>query len=167
MEHIGKSLKSFPADAATRAVFSKLRVGIVCAYFHELITSQLKAGALKVLHESGVLEENILCEDVPGSFELPLAAQWLLDQGVDGVIALGCVIQGGTDHYDYVCSGVTSGLMTLQQATKRPVGFGVLTCQTVEQALERAGGKVGNKGADTAQAVLEMLHLEHRLLQRP
>lgn len=167
MEHIDQSLKNALEGALGYPNFSKIRVGIICARFNELITEPLKAGALRVLQEQGFLKENIICEDVPGSFELPLAAQWLVDQcGVQGVIALGCVIQGATDHYDYVCSAVTSGLLGVQQSSKRPVGFGVLTCQTLEQALDRAGGKAGNKGADTAHAVLGMLRLEHRLLMR-
>jgi 6,7-dimethyl-8-ribityllumazine synthase len=94
---------------------------------------------------------------VPGSFEIPLAATKALDAGFDGVVALGLVLRGATVHFDYVCQGVTYGIMKLQLETKKPVGFGVLMCDTLEQAHDRAGGKVEDKGFDATIATLALL----------
>lgn len=134
-----------------------LKFGIVVARFNDLITSRLHEGARKSLLKSGVQEQNLFEVEVPGSFEVPLAAQWLIDEKkVDGVVAIGAVIRGSTSHYDYVCSSASSGIMNVQLSRSVPVGFGILTCDTLEQALDRAGGKLGNKGAEVALAVLEM-----------
>ena len=101
---------------------------------------------------------------MPGAFEAPLAAQWLVDtHKVDGVVVLGAVVRGSTSHYDYVCSTASSGLMTVQLNRGLPIGFGILTCDTMEQALDRAGGKAGNKGAETAETVLEMIEIRNGL----
>lgn len=143
----------------------EVRVGIVVSRFNELITNPLCEGAKKALVRSGILEKNVTVVDVPGSFELPLAASLLLESGqVDGVVALGAVIRGGTSHYDYVCSTASSGLMNVQLSHSKPVGFGVLTCENLEQALDRAGGKLGNKGAETALTVLEMIQKSRAIL---
>jgi 6,7-dimethyl-8-ribityllumazine synthase len=142
----------------------ELRIGVVTARFNSIVTERLQHGAVELLNRRGVSE--VLVHHVPGSFELPLAAQWLLsDRKLDGVICLGAVIKGSTQHFDYVCSTASSGLMNVQLSTGKPVGFGVLTCETLEQAFDRAGGKLGNKGAETAETVLEMVLLG-RSLQR-
>jgi 6,7-dimethyl-8-ribityllumazine synthase len=137
----------------------------VVARFNEVITSRLALGAKNFLIRRGVQTENILEIEVPGSFESPLAAQLLIDhKKVHGVIALGAVIKGATDHYNYVCSSTSSGLMNVQLSRSVPVCFGILTCDTMEQAIDRAGGKLGNKGADVADAVLEMIMVKSSLV---
>lgn len=104
-------------------------------------------------------EITILALRVPGAVEIPLACQALFDKGCDGVVALGCVIRGETSHYDYVCTSVERGVTTLMLEYKKPIGFGVLTTENDDQAMDRAGGKHGNKGADCAQVVHEMIGL--------
>ena len=146
---------------------SSVRVGLAVARFNDIVTSRLLEGARSVLLRRGVLHANIEVMEVPGAFELPLAAQWLIDLGrCDGVVALGAVIRGATSHYDYVCSSATSGLSSVQLARGVPVGFGLLTCDTLEQAFDRAGGKLGNKGGETADTVLEMIALKQNLADR-
>lgn len=144
---------------------AEVKIGIVVARFNEVITSRLALGARNLLLRRGVKAENIIEIEVPGSFETPLAAQLLITQKkVHGVIALGAVIKGATDHYNYVCSATSSGLMNVQLSCSTPVCFGILTCDTMEQAIDRAGGKHGNKGADVADAVLEMIMLKSSVL---
>ena len=144
---------------------SEVKIGIVLSRFNEIITSKLASGAKNLLLRRGVKAENIIEIEVPGSYETPLAAQILIDhKKVHGVIALGAVIKGDTDHYNYVCSSTTSGLMNVQLSRSVPVAFGILTCDTMGQAIDRAGGKSGNKGADVADAVLEMIMLKSSLL---
>lgn len=144
---------------------SEARIGIVVARFNEIITSRLAQGAKNLLARRGVKSENIVEVEVPGSFEAPLAAQWLLEhKKVQGVVVLGAVIKGSTDHYNYVCSSTASGLMNVQLTNSSPVCFGVLTCDTMEQAIDRAGGKMGNKGADVAESVLEMVLLRSQII---
>lgn len=141
-----------------------VKIGLVVCRFNELVTRRLAEGAVNLLKRRGVKQEQIIEVEVAGAFESPLAAQWLIDtRQVDGVIVVGAVIRGSTSHYDYVCSSTASGLMSVQTARSVPVGFGVLTCETMEQALDRAGGKVGNKGAETAETVLEMIELKSAL----
>ncbi len=144
---------------------SEMRIGIAVAEFNDVITSRLLQGAKSLLLKRGLRPESIFEVKVPGSVELPLASQLLVDyKKVHGVIALGAVIRGTTSHYDYVCSGVTSGLMTLQLSRSTPVSFGVLTCDTMEQAVDRAGGKLGNKGSECAECVIDMIALKHSLV---
>ncbi len=143
-----------------------IKIGIVVARFNEVITSKLAQGAKNLLLRRGVKLENIVELEVPGSFELPFAAQLLIDTNkIQGVIALGAVIRGSTSHYDYVCSGTTSGLMTVQLSRSTPISFGVLTCDTMEQAIDRAGGKLGNKGAECAETLLEMISLSKTIIK--
>lgn len=140
------------------------RVGIAVARFNEVVTEKLLAGALATCREQGVADDDVTVAWVPGAFELPTACRWLLDHGkVDAVVMLGAVVRGGTDHYEFVCSGVTDGAMRLGLETGKPLGFGVLTCATLEQALERAGGAHGNKGCDAALAALAMADLRAQL----
>lgn len=137
------------------------KVGIVVAEWNTEITGALYEGAYSALLAAGIKKKNIHRRTVPGSFELPLAAQWLTEQpGIDAVIALGCVIQGDTPHFDYICQAVAQGIMQVNLQSGKPVAFGVLTTQTRKQAEERAGGKLGNKGEEAAVTVIQMLEVK-------
>ena len=143
-----------------KLVSEGLRVGIVCARFNEFITAKLLDGALDGLKRHGVEDADISVAWVPGAFEIPLAAQKLAQSGkYDAVICLGAVIRGSTSHYDYVCSEVSKGVAQTALATGVPVLFGVLTTETIEQAIERAGTKAGNKGFACAESAIEMANL--------
>ena len=141
-------------------VSQDIKVGIVCARFNEFIVSKLLSGCLDALRRHGAREEDIAVAWVPGAFEIPLAASKLAESGrFDAVIALGAVIRGATSHYDYVCSEVAKGVAAAGLQSGVPVLFGVLTTDTIEQAIERAGTKAGNKGAECAQGAIEMADL--------
>ncbi|MGW1887297.1 6,7-dimethyl-8-ribityllumazine synthase [Streptomyces sp. NPDC001970] len=131
-----------------------LRVAVIAAQWHEKIMDGLVDGALRALHELGIDEPTLL--RVPGSFELPVVAKVFADRGYDAIVALGVVIRGGTPHFEYVCQGVTQGLMQVSLDTGVPVGFGVLTCDTEEQALDRAGleGSNEDKGHEAVTAAV-------------
>ncbi|WP_405800796.1 6,7-dimethyl-8-ribityllumazine synthase [Streptomyces sp. NBC_01506] len=131
-----------------------LRVAVIAAQWHQQVMDGLVAGALRALRELGIDEPTLL--RVPGSFELPVVAKVLADRGYDAVVALGVVIRGGTPHFDYVCQGVTHGLTQVSIDTAVPVGFGVLTCDTEEQALDRAGleGSREDKGHEAVTAAV-------------
>ncbi|WP_298866024.1 6,7-dimethyl-8-ribityllumazine synthase [uncultured Gimesia sp.] len=133
---------------------------IVVSRWNELITRKLLEGALETFRRHGGLEENITVTWVPGSFELPLVADRLAKSGrYQAVCCLGAVIQGSTMHHDYINHQVAAGIMRSSQESGVPVLFGVLTCETMEQALDRAGGKVGNKGSEAVLAAIEMVNL--------
>ena len=137
-----------------------MRVGIVAARFNEFIVSKLLSGCEDGLLRHGVRPDDIAVAWVPGAFEIPLAAAKMAGSGkYDAVIALGAVIRGSTSHYDYVCSEVSKGVAGTALSTGVPVLFGVLTTDTIEQAIERAGTKAGNKGAECAQGAIEMVNL--------
>lgn len=137
-----------------------VRVGIVVARFNSVVVDRLMEGALDCLRRHGLAEENLVVVRVPGAYEVPTAARLLLAADkVDGVIGLGCVIRGETSHYDYVCEAILGGLAAIGRETGAAVTAGVLTTENLEQALQRAGGKVGNKGFEAAQALLEMIDL--------
>jgi 6,7-dimethyl-8-ribityllumazine synthase len=137
-----------------------LKAAIVVARWNSFITERLKEGAINTLIRHGVPEENITVLYCPGAFEIPLTAKYALESGrYDGVITLGAVIRGATTHYDYVCSAVTSGVARLNLDYGKPVVFGVLTTDTIEQAIERAGTKAGNKGEEAAMVLIEMTSL--------
>jgi 6,7-dimethyl-8-ribityllumazine synthase len=137
-----------------------LKVAIVVARFNEFITSKLLGGAMDMLLRHGASAEDITVAWVPGAFEIPLAAQKLAaSKKFDTVICLGAVIRGATSHYDYVCSEVSKGIAHVSLATGVPVAFGVLTTENIEQAVERAGTKSGNKGSDAAVSAIEMVNL--------
>ena len=141
-----------------------MRFALVVSRFNHLITDQLLAGATECLVRHGVEADAIEVVRVPGAWELPGAVARLLERGgLDGVVALGCVIRGATPHFDYVAGEAASGLGTLNRGADIPVGFGVLTTDTLEQGLERAGSKAGNKGWDAAIATLEMADLYRKL----
>ena len=143
-----------------KLVSQDIRVGIVAARFNEFIVSKLLSGCEDVLVRHGVREEDIAVAWVPGAFEIPLIASKMAKSGkYDAVIALGAVIRGSTNHYDYVCSEVSKGVANVALASDVPVMFGVLTTDTLEQAIERAGTKAGNKGAECAQGAIEMVNL--------
>lgn len=143
-----------------KLVSQNVKVGIVVARFNEFITSKLLAGAIDGLTRENVKEEDIEVAWVPGAFEIPLIAKKMANsKKYDAVICLGAVIRGATSHYDYVCSEVSKGVAQASLAADIPVMFGVLTTDTIEQAVERAGTKAGNKGFDCAQGAIEMVNL--------
>jgi 6,7-dimethyl-8-ribityllumazine synthase len=140
---------------------SNKKFAIVVADWNEDVTEPLFEGAYHALIKMGVKKSNIVRKNVPGSFELPLAAQWEAEKkDIVAVICLGCVIQGDTPHFDYVCQGVSYGIMKVNLKTNKPVAFGVLTTLTKKQAMERAGGKLGNKGEEAALTVVRMLEIK-------
>jgi len=137
-----------------------LKFGIVVARFNEFITSKLLGGTLDALKRHGAKEEDISIAWVPGAFEIPLVAQRMaFGKKYDAVICLGTVIRGSTSHYDYVCSEVSKGVAHVGLESGIPTIFGVLTTETIEQAIERAGTKAGNKGFDSAMSAIEMVNL--------
>lgn len=137
-----------------------IKIGIVAARFNEFITSKLLGGARDGLLRHNVQEEDIHVAWVPGAFEIPLVAAKMAKSGkYDAVICLGAVIRGATSHYDYVCSEVSKGVASVSLKSGIPVMFGVLTTDSIEQAIERAGTKAGNKGAECAQGAIEMVNL--------
>lgn len=139
-----------------------VKIGIVAARFNEFITSKLLAGAVDGLTRHGISEDDIEAAWVPGAFEIPLAAKKMAQSGrYDAIICLGAVIRGNTGHYEYVCAEVSKGIAQVGLEAGLPVLFGVLTCENIEQAIERAGTKAGNKGYDCALAALEMVNLLH------
>jgi 6,7-dimethyl-8-ribityllumazine synthase len=137
-----------------------LRFGIVISRFNDFICDRLLGGALDALKRSGGSEEQIDVFKVPGAFEIPLLAKQVAISGrYDAVICLGAVIRGATPHFDYVASEVSKGIASVSLETRVPIAFGVLTTDTLEQAIERAGSKAGNKGWDAAMAAIEMVNL--------
>ena len=140
-----------------------VKVSLVVSRFNSFITDRLLEGALDALRRHGVEEKGITVIRVPGSFEIPLGVRRAAGQKVDAVIALGALIRGGTPHFDYLSAEVTKGVAQVMLETGVPVAFGVLTTDTVEQAIERAGTKAGNKGAEAAQSALEMVSLLRRM----
>jgi 6,7-dimethyl-8-ribityllumazine synthase len=141
------------------------KIGIVVSEWNDSITLNLLKGAKQALLENGVLEENILVRFVPGAFELPLAAQYLCEYtDVDGVVAIGVVIQGETKHFDFVCEGTTQGIKDVNLKYNIPVAFCVLTDNTMQQSIDRSGGILGNKGIECAIACLKMIELKKSFL---
>lgn len=137
-----------------------LRIGIVVSRWNEFITRPLLEGALDALRRHGGSETDITVAYVPGGFEIPITVQALARSGrFDALVALGCVIRGSTTHYDHIASAVTSGLSSLMLETGLPIAFGVLTVESIEQGIERAGSKAGNKGAEAAMVAVEMANL--------
>ena len=138
----------------------ELKLAIVKAEFNSNITNLLLKGAEELLTSQGIIEDQITIYKVPGAFEIPILCEQLCKKkSVDGVITLGAVIRGETSHYDYVCSESARGIMNVGLKYAIPVSFGILTCENDKQAYDRAGGKYGNKGSDSAIAVLEMLKI--------
>jgi len=153
MENINKIEGHLVAD-------NSFKVGIITARFNDFITSKLLGGAIDGLVRHGVAEENITAAWVPGAFELPLIAAKMAESGkYDAIICLGAVIRGTTTHYDYVCSEVTKGIGKVNLDSGIPTIFGVITTENIEQAIERAGSKAGNKGYEAAVTAIEMISL--------
>ena len=143
-----------------KLVSSGIKVGIVVTRFNEFITSKLLSGTMDGLLRHNVQEEDIQVAWVPGAFEIPLIASKMAKSGkYDAVICLGAVIRGSTSHYDYVCNEVSKGIAAVSLETGIPVMFGVLTTENIEQAIERAGSKAGNKGSECAEGPTEMVNL--------
>ena len=143
-----------------KVVAKEIKVGIVAARFNEFIVSKLVSGAMDGLERHDVKEEDIDLAWVPGAFEIPLIASKMAKSGkYDEVICLGAVIRGSTSHYDYVCSEVSKGIASVSLHADIPVMFGILTTENIEQAIERAGTKAGNKGYDCALGAIEMVNL--------
>lgn len=150
------TLKSFSGKSKLNLTTKKF--AIVVAEWNEDITEALFQGAYDAFVRLGVKKKNIIRKNVPGSFELPLGAQWMAEKKeIAGVVALGCVIQGDTPHFDYICQSTANGIMHVNLTTHKPVAFGVITTLNKKQALERAGGKLGNKGEEAALTVVKML----------
>lgn len=157
-----KNLSQFnsPIPSAEGIIF-----GIVVSEWNTEVTSKLLQGAVDLLIKQGAKEENIIIKYVPGTFELTIASKWLLEYTeVDIVIALGCVIQGETRHFDFICNAVSNGITNVSIEQDKCVVFGVLTTENQEQALERAGGKHGNKGEEAAATAIKMATLENDIL---
>ena len=141
-----------------------LKVALVAARFNDIIVDRLIGGAVDYLTRHGMQRENLTIVRVPGAFELPLVCQKLARSGkYQGIVALGAVIRGATPHFDYVCSEATKGIAHISLETGVPIGFGLLTTENIEQAVERAGSKAGNKGVDAAAAMLETIRVLEQL----
>lgn len=147
-------------------VLSGVRIAIISARWHQEICDALVTGAKRALSEAGVDDTQLIY--VPGSFELPLAAKFALDSGADAAVVLGVVLRGETPHFDYVCRGVTDGIMQVSLNLDKPIGFGVLTVDSIEQANLRSGipGSKEDKGYDSAVAALELLRVKRELSDR-
>ena len=139
------------------------KVSIVVSRFNDFITSKLLDGALDCLKRHGVSDDNIKVVWVPGTYEIPVTCKKLVEAGDKTIVALGAVIRGDTPHFDYIASEVAKGIAKVGMSTGLPVIFGVITSDTIEQAIERAGTKVGNKGADAAASAIEMTNLFDKL----
>lgn len=143
---------------------SQMKFGIVVAEWNYEVTGALAQGAVDTLKKHGAPDENIIVKHVPGTFELTLGAQFFAEfTSVDAIIVLGCVIQGETRHFDFICNGVTQGITSLNMKYNKPFIFGVLTTDNQQQALDRAGGRLGNKGDEAAVTAIKMLALKNDL----
>ncbi len=149
-------MKTYPAEMSARG----LRIAVVVARFNHLISARLLEGCKGAFEEHAGDPDDLHVAWVPGAFEIPLAARLLAETGrYHAVVTLGSVIRGGTPHFDYVCDGVTTGVNEVMRDTRVPVAFGVLTLDDIDQALDRAGGEEGNKGAEVMRAAIEMANL--------
>jgi 6,7-dimethyl-8-ribityllumazine synthase len=156
------NLSDYDPDSVPDA--GKMRFGIVVSDWNREVTWSLLSGALSTLKKHGATDKNIIVKHVPGSFELTLGAQFLAEyDDLDAVICLGCVVQGETPHFSYICQGVTHGITQLNLEYNIPFVFGVLTTNTLQQAVERAGGKLGNKGDEAAVTAIKMAALQQEM----
>ena len=154
-----QNLSGFRADNLSNP--DQLKISIVVSEWNDAVTEALYSGARETLLSYGISAENIIRRDVPGSFELTLGAQYMAQrEDIDAVICLGCVIQGETRHFDFICDAVANGITQVGLNSNKPVIFGVLTPNTQQQALDRAGGKHGNKGDEAAVACIKMLQFQ-------
>ena len=157
-----KNLSAFEGSDVPNA--ADMKFGIVWAEWNHSITHGLMKGSYDTLIKHGAKPENIISKTVPGAFELTLGGQYMAEYGnVDAIICIGCVIQGETRHFDFICQSVATGIMQLNLETKTPVIFGVVTAQTQQQAVDRSGGKHGNKGIEAAVTAILMATLKNRL----
>ncbi len=162
MATVNKNLSHYDKDSIPNG--ADFKIGIVVSEWNENITFNLLKGAKEALLENGVKEENILVYYAPGSFELPLASQWLLEkEDIDGVVAIGSVIQGETKHFDFVCDATAKGIKDVSLKYNKPAIFCVLTDNNLQQAIDRSGGKHGNKGVEAAIACIKMVHLKNSI----
>ena len=162
MATINKNLSTYDKESIPNG--ADFKIGIVVSEWNEKITSSLLDGAKQALIENGVKSKNIIVHYTPGSFELSLGAQWLLEKkDIDGAIAIGSVIQGETKHFDFICSATAHGVKDVGLKYNKPAVFCVLTDNTMQQALDRSGGKHGNKGVEAAIACLKMIHLKNSI----
>jgi 6,7-dimethyl-8-ribityllumazine synthase len=157
MSSEGKNLSDVSVFASQVAL-TGLKIGIIQAVWNEEITNILREGAEGLLIERGLKPSQLIHVRVSGAMELPLAALWLLEK-VDGVIVLGCVVRGGTPHFEYVCQGTTKGIIDVQLKIQKPVIYGLLTVNTEQEAWDRAGGKYGNKGREAGATLLQQLEV--------
>ena len=156
MATVNKNLSVFSERNLTD--ISNRRFALLVSEWNDEVTESLYAGAYQTLLEQGASRDNIIRKNVPGSFELPLAAQWMAElEEIDAVVCLGCVIQGETRHFEFICQAVAQGLKDVALKYNKPVVFGVLTTDNQKQALDRAGGKHGNKGDEAAATAVKML----------
>lgn len=159
MATVNKNLSDYNQDGIKD--MSKKKFAVLVSEWNEEVTEALYSGAYDILVDHGVLEKNIIRKNVPGSFELSLGAQWMAeDKSIDAVICLGCVIQGETRHFDFICDAVAQGVTNVALKYNKPVIFGLLTPNTQQQALDRAGGKHGNKGDEAAITAIKMLSIK-------
>ena len=164
MATVFHNLSSYDPEKVPNGV--DMKIGIVVSEWNEEVTGKLLEGALNTLVKHGVKEENIITDFVPGSFELIFGTKHLVENtDINAVIALGCVVKGDTPHFDYVCSGVTQGIADMNVRYDIPFIFGLLTTDTMQQALDRAGGRHGNKGDECAITALKMIDFYRRNLQ--
>lgn len=158
------SLKNLSVFETEVPAARDMKFGIVVAEWNSDVTKALLEGAMGLLKAKGCLKKNILVKHVPGTFELALGAQFMCDYTeVDAVIVLGCVIQGETRHFDFICQGAAQGVNQVMLEYNTPVAFGVLTTDNLQQALDRAGGKHGNKGAEAAGTAIKMVALQREM----
>lgn len=158
-----KDLSQYDINSVADA--AHMRFGIVVAEWNFEVTGALANGAVETLQKHGAKDENILLKYVPGTFELPLGGQFFAEhENVDAIILLGCVIQGETRHFDYICEGVAQGTKDLNLKYNKPFIFGVLTTDNQQQALDRAGGKHGNKGDEAAVTAIKMVDLKNSFM---
>jgi 6,7-dimethyl-8-ribityllumazine synthase len=154
-----KNLSSY--NQSNTGMMRNRKFALIVSEWNEEITEALYSGAVETLVDHGVSKENILRRNVPGSFELPIGAQWMAEQDqIDAVICLGCVIQGETRHFEFICQAVAQGLTQVGLKFNKPVVFGVLTTDTMQQAIDRSGGKYGNKGDEAASTAIRLLNFQ-------
>lgn len=157
------AFKPVSVEVSLSEKLGKSRIGIAVAEWNPEVTNVLMEGAKSFLIKSGISEDNILVHSVPGSFELPMAAQFFFELShMDAVICIGCLVKGETDHYHFIADAVSKGILNVGLKYNKPTSFGVLTVDNIEQAKDRAGGKLGNKGEEAAEAVLKMLTLKEQ-----
>ncbi|MEQ8624583.1 MAG: 6,7-dimethyl-8-ribityllumazine synthase [Vicingaceae bacterium] len=162
MATANQQLSSYDTEGLPSA--SDMKIAIVVSEWNDKITNGLLDGARNTLLKEGIKADNLSIHFVPGSYELPLGAQFLLEKAtIDAVICLGCVIQGETKHFDFVCQGISQGIKDVSLKYNKPVIFGVLTDNTLQQSIDRSGGKLGNKGVEAAVSAIKMVALQRNI----